>query len=479
MLTLETLVERQFEQDGCDISTVAVRDVEGTMPAFRDGTWYLNGPGRFRNGALPYRHWLDGDGLIRAITFTKGDVTFASRFVRTRKFIAEQTAGQPLFRTFGTAFEGSRLNDRGTGLESPANINILPYAGRLLAFGEQGEPWEIDSDTLETRGPFTAGGALTAVTPFGAHPKVDPSSGELFNFGISFSASHPTINVFRWSADGRQLWRSRIALDYSCTLHDFALGPTTAVFYLSPYILDISALRDGASVMQSLEWRPELGSQLLVVSRETGRQLASIAIGNQYCLHTINCHETSDAIVVDVIEMPSPVYDAYTVPALFETPLEAHPVRLVIDVASGTLVSREVLVGDGAPEFPAIDPADCQRVAPWFWALGFSDQGRHGQKFFDRVMRVSWRDRQSRDWYQAPPGVVYGGEPTVLHDEQDERRRWVLCQLLDLRSMRAGAAVFDAFAIGQGPIARLWWPSMTPMAFHTTFVPRAPQAPRC
>ena len=41
--------------------------LEGELPAYLGGTYYLNGPGRFARGDFRYHHWLDGDGLLRAL----------------------------------------------------------------------------------------------------------------------------------------------------------------------------------------------------------------------------------------------------------------------------------------------------------------------------------------------------------------------------------------------------------------------------
>jgi len=37
-------------------------------------------------------------------------------------------------------------------LEPPVNVSVYPFAGSLLAFGEQTLPYELDPVTLETRG---------------------------------------------------------------------------------------------------------------------------------------------------------------------------------------------------------------------------------------------------------------------------------------------------------------------------------------
>ena len=50
--------------------------------------------------------------------------------------VEEDAAGRFLYRTFGTAFPGDKTL-RNVMLQPPVNVSVYPYAGKLLAFGEQ------------------------------------------------------------------------------------------------------------------------------------------------------------------------------------------------------------------------------------------------------------------------------------------------------------------------------------------------------
>src|ERR1051325_10362785 len=160
------LIERAFSFTPSEES-YTIENIDGDIPQFIRGTYYLNGPARFSHDGFHYNHWLDGDGMVCALRFEDGRVNFTSRFVHSAKYAAEEEARRPLFRTFGTAFECHRLK-RGVMLESPVNVSVYPYAGTLLAFGEQGLPLELDPLTLETRGEFNFHGALNDISPFSA-----------------------------------------------------------------------------------------------------------------------------------------------------------------------------------------------------------------------------------------------------------------------------------------------------------------------
>lgn len=463
------LIERAFSFTPCEQSYV-VEEIAGEIPAFIRGTYYLNGPARFSRGELNYRNWLDGDGMVCALRFGGQGVHFVSRFVRGAKFVAEEKAGLPIFRTFGTKFKTDRLK-RGVALESPLNVSVYPYQNSVLAFGEQGLPCELDPLTLEPRGEYNFGGALNDVSPFAAHPKFDPVSKEMFNFGIAYSAANPYLNLYRFGANGGLIYRKRLPLPYACSIHDFSMSENNVVFYLSPYILNMESLaRDGCTLLEALDWQPEQGSRLLIVSRETGEQVATIPIGNRYCLHLINCFEEANLLTVDVLELEHPIYDQYqVVPDLFTDVCEGRPVRFVVDVEKQELVETAAIDYLLAPDFPSISPSQFTHPYRDFWMLGISATGRRGRKFFDQLAHANWSCVRACDVYQAPPLNYLGGEPIFIADPSKETVAVVICQIFDAHRMTSAFAIFDAFKVAAGPIATIRLMETIHLGFHAVF----------
>lgn len=446
--------------------------LEGEIPPFLRGSWFANGPATFGRGEIHYRHWLDGDGLLRAIRFDGHGASCTWRWVRSRKRLEEEDAGRALFRTFGTAFDGDHLNRHGVGIESPVNISIFPCAGHLLAFGEQGLPCSVDPTTLDTLDVHTFGGDLNEVSPFSAHPGIDTDSGELVNFGISFSASRPCLNFYRFGSDGRLATRRRIAIPQPSSVHDFALGPRHAVFYLSPYVLDMATILAGGSVMDALSWRPDHGSRLLVVDRDTGREAAQIPIESNYCLHTVNCFEDDDELVLDLLELDQPLYTEYEVmPNLFETAGPARPVRYRLDIATWTLAGKQTIATDNLHDFPFIDPRRARRSTQHSWMVGISQTGRPGAKFLDTLVRVDWDAGTMTDAYQTPTDSFLASEPLVVPHPEHLAQAAVLCRMIDLHGEDDRVLVFDAFDLAAGPTAVLQLPVPTPPSFHGCWLP--------
>jgi all-trans-8'-apo-beta-carotenal 15,15'-oxygenase len=465
---IEAAFPREF-QEGCR----PVECVAGKIPDFVRGTYYLNGPARFAIDDLAYQHWLDGDGMVSALRFGAREIFLTNRYVRSTKFETEKECGRPLFRAFGTSFPGSRLNGIKNGLESPVNVSVYRTQDRLLAFGEQGLPWAMNPQTLETLGQATFNGRLNHASPFSAHPKFDADTGEMFNFGVFFSAQVPRLYLYCFDVNGLR-YRKAVPLEYSCSVHDFSISKHYAIFYLSPYLLDLQPLlQDGRSVLDSLQWAPERGSTLMVVDRRSGHVVASLPIGRRYCLHLMNSFEREDGfLVVDLLEFDAPVYGEYQpIPTLFENVASGGPVRFIIDLKKGEAVQKIAAPYLSSPDFPAIDPRLAMKSYSEFWMLGISSAGSPGRKFFDQLVHGSWNN-PAMDVYQSGPMRYLSGEPVVI-SARDSDEAVVVCQEMDASERASYFLLFDAQNVSAGPIARIAAGQMLYLGFHAMFHPES------
>lgn len=445
-----------------------IEDIEGELPSFVQGRYYINGPANFRRGDIQYRNWLDGDGMVCCLKFDGDQVRFTNRFVRGRKFTVEEESGKPTFATFGTRFSGDQMR-RGIATESPYNVSVYEYRDSLLAFGEQSIPMELDKDSLETIGEYDFGRQLNELSPFSAHAKIDARTNGLLNFGVSFAGRQPCVNYFRFDSQGNLACRKRAKIEHAFSVHDFAASENYVAVYLSPYVLDVSRMmEDNASTMDALVWRPELGAVVLVLARSDGSEVARIPVGERYCLHTINCFEENDELVLDVIELDRPVYDQYQVmPDLFDDPPYGRPARLRLNLAAGELASRSEIEYVGTPDFPAIAPRDDAREYNDLWMLGISSTGKPGRKFIDTLVHARWNEGVTT--YQSPTGSYLGGEPVFIENCDDRSESVVLCQEMDSAGPSSSFVLFRAFGVDAGPIARLRLRTSVHFGFHASF----------
>ena len=465
-------MERLFDIDIVE-RNASITNVEGSIPSYVRGTYYLAGPSQFKVGGQSYRHWLDGDGTATRLAFTDSGVEVTHRFVHTTKRQQEHDDGRALYRTFGTSFEGDQLK-RGIGLESPGNVSVFRFRDQLLAFGEQGLPFALDPETLETQGVHTFDGRLNHVSPLSAHPCFT-SNGDLLNFGVSFSPKQPSLTLYRFAEDdGGLVYRRRHPLPYPCSIHDFIISERRAIFFLSPYLLDVGAmLGDGKSVMEALSWLPEKGSELLILDLENGDLIRRMPAGDKYCLHLINAFDHADPnrVTVDLFELDRPVYDQYQpLPDLFADAPAGRPRRFVVDLERGEIVERDGLDYHLCADFPAIDPRFSHRDYDDFWMLGISKTGQTGRKFFDRLERLSWSGESSH--WQAPEGTYLGGEPVFMPNPAAEGQGCVICQAFHALSGKGEFLLFDAQQVENGPLARLSLDQPIPLGFHASFYPR-------
>lgn len=462
---LETCFRQEPQEGSYDVS-----GIEGRVPGWLRGTWYVNGPARFERAGLRYKHWLDGDGMVCALRFADDGIRFTNRYVRTRKLNDEEAAGRAIYRAFGTAFPGDKLR-RNVMLEPPVNVSVYPYAGRLLAFGEQTLPYELDPVTLRTLGEYDFSGSLNEVTPFSAHAKFD---GGMLNFGVSFSATQPMLHVYEFDGHGGVLRRRRYPLEYRHSVHDFGFTPRHAVFFLSPLLMDFARFwGDGVSVMESLSWEPELGSRILVSPRVgCADEAFTVAAGEGYCLHVINCFEEGDRLTVDVLLLDSPVYPEYQpIPDLFASVPRCRPARYLIDLATRQLLEASAMDYGQAPDFPSVNPARSGRSYSDFWMLGMSDQGKQGRKFLNQLAHGCWRTHGVSDIFQTPAGEYLCGEPAFVANPAAPDEALVITQHFKPAEQSTAILLFDAFHVRSGPVASIPLRHSIFPGFHSCFWP--------
>ena len=163
---------------------LAVTDIEGSVPEGLRGALLRNGPGR-REMCTSF--W-DGDGMVRRLRFDADGVRYRSRFIQTPKHKLEKNATRPMVRTAGTQLPGGPLANMFRMPADEANTHVVHHAGHLLALHEGGLPYGLDVETLETKGRATFDGALRPRQAYSAHPHKDPTTGDLYNFGITMGA---------------------------------------------------------------------------------------------------------------------------------------------------------------------------------------------------------------------------------------------------------------------------------------------------
>ncbi|CAI7780412.1 unnamed protein product, partial [Closterium sp. NIES-54] len=128
--------------------------------------------------------------------------------------------------------------------------SIIHFAQKLLALYEGGMPFLLDPLSLSTLGPFSFPGLPLPF--FSAHPKLDPATGELYNFGCLLFGMQP----FAITADGQHTRMGALQGWPEVNLvHDCAISSRFLIFTFPPYTAsagDLALVRSSCPPVSSL-----------------------------------------------------------------------------------------------------------------------------------------------------------------------------------------------------------------------------------
>ena len=441
----------------------SIAEIEGEVPRGLRGTLYRNGSGRNQLGGQWFAHWFDGDGMITALRFDDAGVHFRNRFVATPNYRDETKAGHLLNRGFGKMRPGGLLAN---ALRQPANVSntsVVIDSGRLLSLWEGGPPYELDPETLETRGVADFGGALKA---FSAHPKIDPESGELFNFGIDYGPT-TTLTPYR-VAKGAVTRLPPVTLPYPLMNHDFVLTKNHLVFCLGPILVRSLAMILGMTSFDgALHWEGGKPTLILLVPRGGGVP-RFIETGAFFQFHFANGYEEDGALVVDLARYPdySVIGEALRTYWRSEWPAKgmAELTRLRVDLASGKVESRSLAAGS-ANEFPTTNPSHVgKRYRYAYIACSPADRPQGLQQLVARV-DVEAGGATTHDF--GPDG--YAGEPLFVPTGAAEDDGVVVTLVYNAAQQRSAVVGLDARDLAAKPIFTARLKHHVPYPLHGYF----------
>lgn len=138
---------------------IPLRVVDGAIPPdFPSGTYYLAGPGLFSDDHGSTVHPLDGHGYLRAFSIngvTK-EAKFMAKYVKTEAQVEEHDSENDTWRfsyrgPFSVLKGGKKFGNVKV-MKNVANTTVVCWGGKLLCLWEGGDPYEIESGTLDTVG---------------------------------------------------------------------------------------------------------------------------------------------------------------------------------------------------------------------------------------------------------------------------------------------------------------------------------------
>ena len=445
-----------------------IDEIDGQVPAGLRGTLYRNGSGRNDLGGQWFPHWFDGDGMISAIRFDDRGIHYRNRYIATDNYRDETRAGHIVNRGFGKMRPGGVLANAFRQPANVSNTSVVMQGDRLLSLWEGGPPFALDPVTLETRGNETFGGTVKA---FSAHPKVDPATGELFNFGIDYGAS-TTLTPYRLDKGGLTRLPA-VKLPYPVMNHDFVLTPSYLAFCIGPILVaPLKFLMGFRSFDGALSWDGTRPTQILLIPRDGRGKPRFIETDAFFQFHFANGFEEDGALVLDLARYPD--YDTIG-QALRDYYKSAWPsrgmaalTRMRIDLATGT-VERRTYDSGTANEFPCINPAYSgkrQRYA--YIACNPADRAAGLQQ---QLAKVDLETGAVTRHDFAPGG--YPGEPLFIATGAGgvEDDGVVVTLVFDARRQTTDIVGLDARDLAARPLFVAPLRHHVPFSLHGTFAP--------
>ncbi|WP_017720107.1 carotenoid oxygenase family protein [Kamptonema formosum] len=442
----------------------------GAIPTGLRGTLYRNGPARLERGGRRVGHWFDGDGAILATVFA-ATATGTYRYVRTAGYLEEQAKGQMLYGGYGTLSPAPFWQRLAKQVKNAANTSVLALPDRLLALWEGGHPHALDPHTLETLG-LDSLGWLAPNWFYSAHPKQDPQTGEIYNFGVT-PGKTSQLRVSRCNSQLQLLQQTAIPLNGVPLIHDFALAGPYLIFFISPVRLQvIPALLQLKSLSDALRWCPEKGTQILVLDRTTLSVVSKSEAEPWYQWHFANGYAgEGGAVVVDIVR-----YDDFqtnqrlkeVAAGQTQTPAQGSLWRVRLEPLSGKIAEMRQLLARSC-EFPAVPASEVGRENR-FTYLSLHRQGTDVlTELYDSIGRF---DSQTGTLTEANLGAGrYPAEPIYAPDADSPQQGWILTVVFDSEQNRSEVWVFDALGLDGEPVCRLALPEVVPPGFHGTWVP--------
>jgi carotenoid cleavage dioxygenase-like enzyme len=443
--------------------------LSGKIPDQLRGTLYRNGPGRLERGGTRVGHWFDGDGAILAVHFTDTGATGVYRYVQTEGYQKETAANKFLFPNYGMTAPGAFWQKLGKEVKNSANTSVLALPDRLLALWEGGNPYALNLQTLETLGSDTLS-SLAKSDPFSAHPKIDPQTGEIYNFGI-VADLNASLNLYQTDSTGKILQKSATKLEGVPLVHDFVMAGQYLIFFVPPVRINLLPVASGmSSFSEAMQWKPELGVQILVFDRNTLSLVSRSEAESWFQWHFGNGYTDSDgSVVVEFVRYT----DFQTNQNLkevatgkIETPAEGTLWQIRLNPQTGTVISLEKVL-DRECEFPTIPPHQVGQPWRYSYLSVYRDGVDRTQEIYGAIARL---DHKIGILSIADLGEnCYPAEPIFVPNAPNSEQGWLLTVVYDSNRDRSEVRIYQSDHLEDEPVCCLGLPSVIPHSFHGTW----------
>ena len=444
--------------------------VSGQIPQWLAGSLIRTTPARWTVGREKLNHWFDGLAMLYRFTIRPDNVSYASKYLRSNAFLTARERGKIGYREFNTDPRRSGLSrlTAAPGTDND-NVNISILGDEYVALSETNQPIAFDPVSLETKEHLQFEDKLQGQVST-AHPHLDFSTGESFNYAISMSIkSYYRIYKIRRGRRQRQLI-AEIPVDRPSYMHSFAITPNYVILSEWPLCVAPLDLALGRKpFISTYGWRPQEGTQFIVAGRADG-SVIKVQAEPYFAFHHVNAFESDGRIVMDICAyadqsiiqcflMDSLMHKEQAFPA-------AHITRFILDLNKGTSSSEQL--ADIPFEFPRINyPQYHTKQHRFVYGASTYDV----KDFLNELVKVDMQGGKSWTWRQAG---AYPGEPVFVANPRasGEDDGVILSVVLDSQAEKSFLLMLDARDFSE--LGRAQLPHSIPFGFHGNFYRQRP-----
>ncbi|MDJ0844221.1 carotenoid oxygenase family protein [Crocosphaera sp.] len=429
--------------------------VIGEIPRNLKGMFLRNGPNPQFSPIGQY-HWFDGDGMIHGVQIEEGTASYRNRFVQTPGYNLEKEANQPLWTGM---LEPPQMDNPYGPSKNTANTALVYHSGRLLALWEGGEPHALTVPELDTLGPHTFEGKLRF--PFTAHPKIDPSTGEMMFFGYSI-AQPPYVQYGIISPQGELIKTVAIDLPIGVMMHDFAITENYTIFLDLPLTFRPERMQKGEPPLQFEHNQP---SRFGILPRQGNNEDIRWFESNAcYIFHTLNAYEEGEEIVLIACRMTGTTVLGEAKEKIKDSDIPyLHEWRF--NLKTGEVTEQSLC--NVPSEFPRINEQYTGRKNRY----GYSGKmAESSEPKFDGIVKHDFEQGGFEIHHFGPH--KYGGEPIFAPNPtaETEDDGWLLTFVHDEVSKLSELVIIDAQDFTASPLAKIQIPQRVPYGFHGTWL---------
>ena len=281
--------------------------VQGAIPAWLHGTFFLNGPGIFEINGNTFKRWFDGFAMIHAFDIHAGHVSYANSAVQSGYYTNARKTGQlpsstqekksSLFSTFSNLVSERPPYDN-------TNVNIQVIDKTVIACTETDHCFAIDRHTGHTHQKYAFKDTLKGhvCTP---HMLTDPQTGHQYNVMTAYGKTSEYV-VYEINNNSR----TRTAL---CTIvreapsymHSYALTKNYIILIEVPFqVRGMDLAFSSKPYLQNFNWQPEQGTIFTLIDRTSKKVAHTITMPALFMFHAINSYESDSMVIIDLVSYP-------------------------------------------------------------------------------------------------------------------------------------------------------------------------------